>query len=669
LGDIYRDKGDHEHALKSYGKTLSIRQKILGRQHHDIAENFTKLAGIYLDQGYYDQALNALQNSISANIFNFSYRDPYTNPPRLNILSESRLLASLERKALAFAKRYAAQSKDLQDLKAAVSTYELAIRLMDDMRSGYKAEASKLLLAKSAMDIYDRAIQAVLLRHRTLGEPQDLEKAFLFAEKSKGGILLEALSDAQAKQFANIPDSLLERERQLQLDLALYDRRIIDEQLKGKAADSTKIAQWRQKMFALQRAYETLLQQFEKDYRDYYDLKYQVRTASVKDVQEQILDERTAIVEYFTGKDSIFIFALTQNGFRVAPVAKDSSFERQVEWLRSGIVAKDFSRYASAARELHQALLKPVADQIEMENLIIIPDGAISGIPFETLLTATIPTASDPNAYSGLPYLATDHTISYAYSATLLLQTLNRKREKPPQDYLAFAPVFASGLPSGTRSADFFSESLALDSARVATRIRGYLSASRDEVKGILDIFERRYGFFEKLLGKKSRTYFAREANEENIKSPATAGYRYVHFATHGFVNEKNPKLSGLILEQDEHSNEDGILHLGEIYNLSLNADLVVLSACETGLGQIAKGEGIIGLTRGFLYAGAANLLVSLWQVNDETTADLMVNFYGSMLEGQTKAEALRQAKLNLIQSHPEYAKPYYWAPFILVGR
>jgi CHAT domain-containing protein len=145
--------------------------------------------------------------------------------------------------------------------------------------------------------------------------------------------------------------------------------------------------------------------------------------------------------------------------------------------------------------------------------------------------------------------------------------------------------------------------------------------------------------------------------------------YRYLHFATHGIVNAANPTLSGLAFEQDTSSTDDGILHLGEVYNLSLNADLVVLSACETGLGQIAKGEGIIGLTRGFLYAGASNLLVSLWQVNDATTSNLMLDFYGQMLEGSSKPQALREAKLQMIRRHYEYAKPYFWSPFILIGR
>ena len=142
-----------------------------------------------------------------------------------------------------------------------------------------------------------------------------------------------------------------------------------------------------------------------------------------------------------------------------------------------------------------------------------------------------------------------------------------------------------------------------------------------------------------------------------------------MHFATHGLLNEKNPRLSGLVLARDDTSKEDGVLRLGEVYNLRLAADLVVLSACETGLGQVARGEGTIGLTRGFLYAGAASALVSLWQVSDATTSDLMVDFYDAMLRGTDKPTALREAKRRLIRRQPEYAKPYYWAPFILIGR
>jgi CHAT domain-containing protein len=197
-----------------------------------------------------------------------------------------------------------------------------------------------------------------------------------------------------------------------------------------------------------------------------------------------------------------------------------------------------------------------------------------------------------------------------------------------------------------------------------------YLPASRHEVLGIRRRFERSYSLADRWFGRRARVYLGREASEERIKAGDLGAYRFVHLATHGFLNPRDPRLSGLLLASEAPtSKEDGVLQLSEIYGLRLNADLVTLSACESGLGLVAKGEGIIGLTRGFLYSGARNVVVSLWQVNDETTADLMVTFYEGMLGGMKKAEALRAAKLALIQRQAESARPYYWAPFVLIGR
>jgi len=158
-------------------------------------------------------------------------------------------------------------------------------------------------------------------------------------------------------------------------------------------------------------------------------------------------------------------------------------------------------------------------------------------------------------------------------------------------------------------------------------------------------------------------------ANEQFIKSGGLEKYKVLHFATHGFVNSEKPELSGILLAQDSIGNQDGILYSGEIYNLKLNADLVVLSACETGLGKINKGEGIIGLTRALLYAGSKNIIVSLWQVSDESTSDLMIDFYNNLLNTKNKSfsDPLRKAKLKMI-SEGKFAHPFYWSPFILVG-
>ena len=184
----------------------------------------------------------------------------------------------------------------------------------------------------------------------------------------------------------------------------------------------------------------------------------------------------------------------------------------------------------------------------------------------------------------------------------------------------------------------------------------------------VLGLFRERYGLFDRWFSSRSRVYLEGEATEEKLKHAGLERYRYVHLATHGVIDEKHPRRSGLLLMEHKGSAEDGTLRLAEIYNLSLNADLVVLSACETGLGQLVRGEGVIGLTRGFLYAGASSVLVSLWRAADATTATLMVDFYRELFAGKPASRALREAKLGAIHRDPESAKPYSWSAFVLVG-
>lgn len=669
LGLAYLQKGDVSQSLKNFEHALRIGRETFGEFHPEIAAIYNHIAGIHLASQQFDLALENTQNAIRANIPTLLHDDPFLNPPLIDALSEQHLLTSLEEKAATLISRYAYSANEIRDMHVGVATYRHASRLIEKMRSGYKAEGSKLLLAERENEIYNDAIQAVLQLYELERKTEHQTLAFHFAEKSKSRIFLDALSDVKAKQFAGIPDSLLEQERQLRIDLAFYDRSLAEEQLKKEKADSAKVALWQDKVFALNQQYETMLTRFEKDYPDYYNLKYQTKTATMQDVQG-LLDDNTALVEYFTGEDSIFIFTIAKETFDVVAVAKDSLFAQRTEELRDALINKDFEQYTQTAFQLYQTLVEPVKEQLSVENLIIVPDAEISTIPFEALLTQEFVQTSAGQPYHELPYLIDDFAISYAYSATLLLEMQQKQKMRAKKDYLAFAPVFPGGIPEDTRGADLLRENVKADSLRTSNRIRSYLPATREEVIGIQKVFAGRQSFFDRLFANKSSVYLEQEANEPNLKAPQLRDYRNVHFATHGFVNEQNPKLSGLLLaaEQDSTAKEDGIMHLGEIYNLEMNADLVVLSACETGLGQIARGEGIIGLTRGFLYAGAQNLLVSLWQVNDQTTAELMVDFYQNMLSGMLKSESLRHAKRQLIQSHPEYAKPYYWAPFILIG-
>jgi CHAT domain-containing protein len=230
---------------------------------------------------------------------------------------------------------------------------------------------------------------------------------------------------------------------------------------------------------------------------------------------------------------------------------------------------------------------------------------------------------------------------------------------------VAFAPVFTN---ENTKNVilDNRGGQLTIDSGEKLTSINKGISpliSSEDEVKEIYSIFDKN--------GYRSKALLFSSAQKDFVMSDSIRNYNIIHFATHGFVNSESPELSGIQLAITNKSKDDGILYSGDIYNLKLNAELVVLSACETGLGKISKGEGIIGLSRAFLFSGASNLIVSLWKVSDFSTSELMIEFYKNILGkkdvNHSYSSDLRSAKLKLI-GNKEFAKPYYWSPFILLG-
>jgi CHAT domain-containing protein len=272
-----------------------------------------------------------------------------------------------------------------------------------------------------------------------------------------------------------------------------------------------------------------------------------------------------------------------------------------------------------------------------LKKLIIIPDGKLGTIPFESFLTAKVDIEKD--SYSAYPFLIKKCAISYSYSANLYEQAMLKTKTTTNSVFLC-APIDFSGH-----------------------RGLNNLPATKDEVATISSLFETK--------GITAKCYTGKKVQESLLKSDELGKYKYLHFATHGIVDEQKPELSEIYLSPDSSKKEDGNLYSGEIYNLKINADLVTLSACQTGLGKVQKGEGIIGLTRALLYAGANNLIVSLWSVGDKSTSLLMVDFYTLMLNeanGNDYSFALRSAKLKMLVQD-QYNKPYYWAPFILIGK
>ncbi|MCD4795539.1 MAG: CHAT domain-containing protein [Bacteroidales bacterium] len=712
IGVVYKDKNDYDLALQYHLKALQIKKELLGEKHTLVASSYNNIGIVYKDKKEYDLALKFYQKATASSLRNFNDTvNIYSVPVIKDYLNWNELLKSLKAKAEIFADTNITLSgfqtlTEFNRHQLAIRHYQACDTLISQVRKNMKTKSDKIALGTIANEVYKGAIDVCLdfannspdrlhpsdrsKRSDGLGEYEYRKQAFYFSEKNKSSVLLESLAGAEAQKFAGIPDTLLKQEHKLQINIALYKK------ILAEGGDSIKEARFNNKLFKANRSYDSLIVVFENNYPEYYDLKYNQKPVNVKQVQN-MLDKRTALISYFTGDSTITIFILSKKEFDIMQVDKPESFEDKISEMRENISNTNFLAgdnknnthntvdiYQENAFELYNLLFpKEIKDILgkKIENLIIIPDGRLATLPFEALLTqkytATWTDWKNKQYFFEMPYLVKDYNISYTYSTNLFYKTFNKSDKQKEleitdlNDWLAFAPVFDNENISGTamRTRKLLNEITKTSSdtikTRAFTRDGMYISelpGSLSETKSIVKLFADK--------NKKALLKTHLLANEEFLKSGELSKYRYLHFATHGIVNEEKPELSGLILAQDTTSSEDNILFTGEIYNIKLNADLTVMSACETGLGKITEGEGVIGLTRALLYAGSKNIIVSLWQVSDASTNKLMVDFYKNFLnEKKLKKynKHLRNAKLQMIEEG-KYAHPFFWSPFILIG-
>ena len=391
----------------------------------------------------------------------------------------------------------------------------------------------------------------------------------------------------------------------------------------------------------------------------------------VEAIQSQLLDEHTALIEYLFGDKRSLAWVVTKNKVTITilPGRKDIIEERLAayrkrlsERISALTLEQSLGTINVLGSELYDSLFRPIEKHVRTsKTLIVVPDGDLGYLPFEALVT--------PSGHGRNTYLAERFAIVYGPSASALVTVGGMDGQvMPHKTLLAFgdpvitpdegSPKIVPKQPSNSIS-KVRSTSPAEDYAE-----RGFslarLPYTREEVVGIGRLFP----------ADQRQLYLGADAREETVKSKKLDEFRYIHFATHGFLDELHPSRSGILLSRTPDSEEDGILQTGEIMRLKLDSDMVTLSACSTGLGKFVNGEGILGLTRAFFYAGARNVAVSLWNVNDLATAKLMESLYLNLRRGLPKREALRQAKLSMLRSsQPTWRHPYFWAAFVLEGQ
>ncbi len=669
LGKIYKDKGVLDSAINYLNKAAELGTRLYGEKNIYTGIAFKRLAEVYELNKDYRKALSYCQKGMISLAQTFNSDSIYTNPELTAIISETELLNILKLKAKIL-KELSGQTGE-KDLLASLKTYRAACDLIDRMRTGYRSEGTKLFLGEQTEDIFDQAIKVSVELFDKTRDKNFKNQAFYFLQKRKAAVLEENLWGVKAERFSGIPDSLLNREKQLKINLTFYETALYKMNQKKDIKDSIRIVEYENNLFNLKNQFDQLISGFEKNYSRYYNLKYQTKSISVKEVQSTI-ERGTALLDYFEGDSLIFIFVITKNDFDIIYEKKGDNFSGLVRDFYSAVVKAETDPYISFSNKLSRILIMPVLSKIkDKENLIIIPDNELFKIPFEALFTELY--KGDQSHFSEINYLIKSFNVAYHYSALLYVTGLsdNKISESKRGDdkkFIGFAPVFSKYDNDAGRLNNNYASASGVESGRMNNQTADNdtkideLKYSEQEVKSIA-------GLFSKTNDKSSDTSYVHLEATEDLFKKEIKNYKIIHIATHSYVNASQPELSTVLFAQPGNSSasEDGILYAGEIYNLDINARLVVLSSCESGLGKLIKGEGMMALNRGFLYAGASNVIFSLWKIPDLQTSELMIEFYKQMLTGKSYSESLRQAKLKLILQ-PASSRPRSWAGFVLIG-
>jgi CHAT domain-containing protein/Tfp pilus assembly protein PilF len=544
---------------------------------------------------------------------------------------------------------------------------ERALDIFERSRSTVVSQELRATFFASRSEYYAAYINVLMKLHDSAPSGGYDALALRASERARARGLVELLAEARVDLRRDAPSALVARKRTLE--------RGLDERA-GELARLRLARAGESQVAAAQRSVDTSLEEIERVETEirrasprFAALEYP-RPLSLDEIRRRVLDRDTALLEYALGSETSYLWVVTLDRlatFRLPPrseigdvaralvellnernraVADESAEQRRTRWSRAD------ADYWDTAELLSDMILAPAARLLGSKRLLVSADGPLHVVPF-----AALPAPSARNATDRRRPLVADHEIAYIASATALaeLRAETSTRPRSTRTLVAFGdPVF--GIKDD-RIAPESSRGVASES-RIANLPR--LPETASEARGIVALVPP--GQATLLLGF--------EANRGAATSQDLGNYRLVHFATHGIVDSQQPQLSGLVLSlvDAKGTPQDGFLRAYDVYGLTLSADAVVLSACQTGLGKEMRGEGIVGFTRGFMYAGAARVVVTLWSVNDSATRDLMLRFYEAILrDGASPSAALRAAQLAVRAGSGREA-PYYWAAFTVHG-
>ncbi len=649
-GNYLINSENYQQSLVFFNKALSEFIALYGNKNRRVCESLMNISTYYVNISEYEKALIYAQKSLVAGLKEFNDTSFYQNPDFSQFTTDYVVFSSLFQKAYAFNLFTKYLSNDIKDLKATFETAQLAIRLLEKIKSSLKGEDSKLLLSSKSNSIYDLAVHVSAELYQKTGEIIYLQKSFEYSEKGKAAVLLANSREMEALQVGNIPDDIRMLESSLKTEIAQYQT-IIFEETQNLEPDTNKLARIRLAMYKYSMQYDSLTVVLENNYPEYYNLKYNFEVIDIAEIQSSLSDQ-DAFIEYKLADSILYSYIITKDSASLMKRNVGSYFADKVHQYLSFMnvmpevtnVKQISQSFAKLGFEIYQDLSLNSPVLIEKERLIVIPDDVLGYLSFDALVCNSID--SDHSGYNNLDYLVYKFAMSYGYSATLYFNRQEKRSSK--NKLLAMAPIYEK--PSNELAKNEVS------GIRELTELLYPLEHTIGEVNNINTIFPG-----EVLTGI--------ESTEANFKARSNQ-FKILHFAMHALIDDEDPLTSKLIFDQNNSDTiEDGFLHTYEIYNLNLNAELAVLSACKTGTGKLSKGEGIMSLARGFLYAGVPGIVMTLWAIEDISSANIITQFYQLLKNGESKDVALRNAKLDYLKSANKLqSHPYFWAAYVQIG-
>lgn len=647
LGATYSDLGEHHKALELHQKALEIQRTAKNVRREAI--DLSNLGHVYNLLGQPDKALDHFNQALA--IF--------------------RNINDLNTAAVALEGRARSQQK-LGNLADARKDIEESLSLIETVRSRSGSQSLRASYLASKETAYDLYVDLLMQLHAKNPSARHDAEALQASERGRARSLLELLNEAPADIEQGVGVELVKREREIRQAINAKAQRQI--QLKAQNGNKQEIETFDKEIRALEDEYRQVQVAIRKASPAYAELT-QPQPLGLKEIQ-QLLEPNTVLLEYALGDERSYLWAVTQDSLKTFALPKGEEIRRVAQQVyeslsarsvtksletpeqRQSRIAQADAQFRQSSTELARMILAPAIAEFGTKRMVVIADGALQYVPFAAL----------PAPGSNQPLILGHELISLPSASSLAIQRQTLANRKPaPKGVAVIAdPVFS---PRDSRFSSRRSPTAAADDTRLIEHAGSGSSGplnvrrlpfTRQEADRILAV----------AAGGSNLRAVDFRANRSIATSGELSNYRYVHFATHGYLDTSRAGLSAIVLSMvDERGKpQDGFLRTHDIYNLNLPAELVVLSACETGLGKDVKGEGLDGLTRGFMYAGARRVVVSLWNVNDKATAGLMQHLYVGMLKNKkTPAAALRAAQIEMLRVK-QWQSPYYWAPFVMQG-